>query len=332
MKKGITIAGTIAVDTNKYIEVFPQEGTLVKILDQTQTFGGCVSNTAINLSLIEPGQNIHVSGNVGDDVGGEKAIEFYKKYDLNVDQVKRIKGYQTVAVDSYINIKNKKRTFFADMRVSATYGMEKITSRTSHFHIGYLLLLPYLDEVLEDGSTRMAHLLKELQDAGIKTSIDLVTDEGDLYEKIVVPALPYVNYLIVNEIEASRIAGIKLYEDNLQNIEKLKEICAILKQKGVNDLVVIHAPEFGICYDGKDFIIVPSLDLPKEFIKSSVGAGDGFCAGTLYGILNDYTPEEMLRLASCVAAGVLNSDTSQSEIKSLKEFKALEERFGRKKL
>ena len=218
------------------------------------------------------------------------------------------------------------------MRVSETYGKEDIMPITSHFHIGYLLLLPYLDEVLQDGSTRMAHLLKQLQYKNIKTSIDLVTDEGNLYKKVVIPTLKYVNYLIINEIEASRIAEIELFEDNKLNLERLKLISIKLKALGVQDLIVIHAPEFGMIYDGVNHVVVPSLNLPKSFIKSSVGAGDGFCAGILYGIQNNYTYEDMLRLASCVAAGVLNSETSQSHITLLNNFMELEKKYGRKKL
>lgn len=150
---------------------------------------------------------------------------------------------------------------------------------------------------------------------------------------IVIPSLPYLDYLIINEIEASRIVDIDIYNDKDEiDIEKVKLVAKKLKELGVKELVVIHASSFGLIYDGKEYYILSALKLSNSFIKSSVGAGDGFCAGILYGILNDYNNIDKLRLASCVAAGVLNSETSQSEIKGLENFLQLENKYGRIKL
>lgn len=327
LKKGITIAGNITADYNQYINVYPAEGTLVAINDTSKTFGGAVSNTAINLSLIDNKTHIVVAGNIGDDADGKEIIKLYKSYGLDTSGIKQIENYKTATVYSFINTTNHMRTFFADLRVSNIYGKEKIECTTSHFHLGYILLLPYLDQITENGRTRLSYLLEELQQKGIKTSADLVSEESDRYADIVVPSLSYLNYLIINEIEASRIVNINIYKDNQINIEKVKEVAYKLKSLGVKDLVVIHSSSFGLIYDGHNYTILPSLTLPSNFIKSSVGAGDGFCAGILYGILNDYEHLEMLKLASSVAAGVLNSDTSQSKIKGLKNFLELEKKY-----
>ena len=63
-----------------------------------------------------------------------------------------------------------------------------------------------------------------------------------------------------------------------------------LMDYGVNEKVIIHCPEKGFCLDKSgEFTVVNSLKLPKGFIKGSVGAGDAFCAGSLYAIYNGYT-------------------------------------------
>ena len=41
------------------------------------------------------------------------------------------------------------------------------------FHIGYILLLPALDQPDEEYGTKMARLLHRAQKAGLKTSIDV---------------------------------------------------------------------------------------------------------------------------------------------------------------
>jgi sugar/nucleoside kinase (ribokinase family) len=58
------------------------------------------------------------------------------------------------------------------------------------------------------------------------------------------------------------------------------------------------------------------LELPKSYIKGSVGAGDAFCAGALYSIYNDYDDEKMLKFASNTAACNLSEADSISGMKN----------------
>ena len=46
---------------------------------------------------------------------------------------------------------------------------------------------------------------------------------------------------------------------------------------------------------------VNSFEIPKELIKGSVGAGDAFCAGCLYGIYKGYDDKTILEFASGAA-------------------------------
>ena len=73
-------------------------------------------------------------------------------------------------------------------------------------------------------------------------------------------------------------------------------------------------------------------EIPKELIKGSVGAGDAFCAGSLYGIYNGYNAETLLRFASCAAASNLFSENSIDGMLNKIEIEKLEERFGRRSI
>ena len=58
---------------------------------------------------------------------------------------------------------------------------------------------------------------------------------------------------------------------------------------GVNDLVVIHAPEGGYAMDrSRKYYQQESLKLPDGYIKGTVGAGDAFCAGILYSLYKEW--------------------------------------------
>ena len=44
----------------------------------------------------------------------------------------------------------------------------------------------------------------------MKTSVDVVSEDSDRFARIVTPALKYVDYCILNEIEAGKTAGFKI--------------------------------------------------------------------------------------------------------------------------
>ena len=77
---------------------------------------------------------------------------------------------------------------------------------------------------------------------------------------------------------------------------------------------------------------MPSLDLPEGYIKGSVGAGDAFCAGCLYGIYNGYSDRRILEFASGAAAMSLCREDSVSGMRSAAEIEALIAKLPRKVL
>ena len=104
--------------------------------------------------------------------------------------------------------------------------------------------------------TKAARLLSKAQDAGLKTSVDIVSEDSNRYSRVVVPALRYADYCIVNEIEAGRTTGFKVREeDGRIDTVALRHAAGALLQHGVQELVVIHFPEgaFARTRKGDDF-------------------------------------------------------------------------------
>ena len=101
-----------------------------------------------------------------------------------------------------------------------------------------------MDDKDDEYGTVAARLLKLVQDTGVKTSVDVVSVEGEVLPTIVPPALKFVNYLIVNEIEIGLISGIRVREkDNSLIQENLIMAVEIVSAMGNMDLIVIHMPE-----------------------------------------------------------------------------------------
>lgn len=102
--------------------------------------------------------------------------------------------------------------------------------------------------------------------------------------------------------------------------------------EGVKEKVIVHCKQAGFCLDSNgDFSVVPSLNIPSEDIKGSVGAGDAFCAGSLYSIYNGFDNEKTLRLASAAAACNLLAENSIDGMRTYDEVLKIEKQYGRRK-
>src|SRR5690606_194622 len=111
---------------------------------------------------------------------------------------------------------------------------------------------------------------------------DLVSEDSDRFTTIIPCALPYVDYLFLNEYEASRLSGVDLMEltDPAEMDKRCKEAFDIIFGMGVNKWVMIHHPDgvWASCRDGSQ-LFQPSLLLPQENVVGANGAGDALAAG-----------------------------------------------------
>lgn len=326
MKNSIVFCGNIITDQVKMIPRWPDKGMLVPISSVKRSVGGSVSNTAVDLKTLDPSVAVRAVGKVGRDDNGDFALEFLKSRGLDCSMVERTDERPTSFTDVMTVEATGERTFFNLHGADSTLVPDDVdVSRLDCeiFHFGYLLLLDGMDAPDDEYGTKAARLLAKVQAAGIRTSVDIVSEQSDRFARIVRPALKYCDYCIINEIEGSMATGKKA--------DDLRGICEGLLGLGVRERVVVHCPDVGVSMGrGGDFTRVGSLRLPAGWIKGSVGAGDAFCAGALYALLKGMDPESLLKLGSCAAAMNLAVPDAVSGAKSYEETMALDKRFERK--
>ena len=197
------------------------------------------------------------------------------------------------------------------------------------FHLGYLLLLDALDASDKRFGTRAAALLTAAQEAGLKTSVDVVSEDSDRYARIVAPALKHVDYCILNEIEAGKTTGFRVRQpDGRLDTVALRHAAGALLQMGVRELVIVHFPEGGFARTrkGEDYW-QSSLNLPGKSIAGTAGAGDAFCAGVLLGLHEGWYLQRCLETGVCVAAASLSDPTCTGGVKPLKATLELARKF-----
>lgn len=191
----------------------------------------------------------------------------------------------------------------------------------SLLHIGYILLLDALDAPDDEYGTKLARLLHMAKARGIKTSIDVVTEAGERFQRIVTPALRFTDYCVINEAEAQATTGIPLVDDAGRLIrENIKTALERMKTLGVSTWAVIHCPEGGFGLDeNDDYVEIPGLKLPEGYIKGSVGAGDAFCSGVLYAAWKGMKLNEAIVLGTAAAACSLSQPGATEGMRSYEE-------------
>jgi sugar/nucleoside kinase (ribokinase family) len=330
MKDGIEVAGTIVVDTVKMIDAYPNEGTLCHIGEISQSVGGCVPNTAIGLRALG-GIPVRAAGRVGGDAAGEFVTERMRGAGVDVSGIITSPNSPTSFTDVMTVAGTGARTFFNMRGANAEFcesdiNVDSLDCRI--FHIGYLMLMDKLDAPDAEYGTALAGLLHRIQQRGIKTSIDVVSDISAGFAAVVIPALKYCDYAILNELEAGFTAGIAPRDTSGRLIEKnIRAILERFAEYGVKK-TVIHCPERGFCLDADGgYTGAASLKLPAGYIKGAVGAGDAFCAGMLYALYNGFSDSEALVTAAASAAANLSSPDSVSGARSYAETMRLAELY-----
>ena len=328
MEKGITVAGNIMVDTIKYIDGFPRPGMLANIHGLDRSVGGVLGNTIVDLAIIDPSMRLKAMGRVGEDENGQFSCDHLKSYGIETDGIEVAKGETTSFTDVMQDRLANQRTFFCyggaiDGFVYDSIDFDSID--TDIFHLGYALLLAGMDSPDPEYGTVMAKTLAKVQSMGIKTSIDIVSEDSPRAGDIVRHSVKYCDYFIVNEEEAAFTTGIPARDSEGKLIRaNIKPILEDLFERGVKDLAVIHCPEGGFAMDASGkYHEQPSLTLPKGFIVGSVGAGDAFCAGMLYGIYHGLDPKEAMRIGNGAAAACLRGSGGTNTMCGIDEIQEL---------
>ena len=311
MKRSIAVAGSILVDRINEIKAYPKEGELAQIENVSKAVGGCVPNVAIDLKSIDDSLTVKAIGRIGNDADGDYVERVLSQNGIDTSCIKKFN--KPTSFTDVMSVKGGQRTFFTYAGASADFGFQDIdleTLKVDALHLGYFLLLDKIDN--GDG----LEILKTAKSKGIKTSIDLVSENTDRYG-LVIPCLPYVDNLIINETEAGAITKINPINENLVKIAKS------LKKMGVKERVIIHTPNISLCLSKNGVSHLPSFDLPNGFIKGTTGAGDAFCAGALYGISMQKTDMEILQIASVCATCSLMENDAISGLKDLERMNKL---------
>ncbi|MEP3640095.1 MAG: carbohydrate kinase family protein [Paracoccaceae bacterium] len=318
--RGIVCAGNWIVDIVHNISAWPAKSDLVVISDQSVGVGGGAANVAFNLAALKVDYPVLPAGLLGTDTHADAVLDACKAAGLPVENLNIVQDVGT-AHTHVMNVPGDSRTFFyfagANDHLSAqTLSFDTIASHQPRiFYLGYLTLMPILDAVGSDGHTGAYHLLAQARQSGMMTCVDLVSSSTDSYPQTVAGTLPEIDWLFLNETEASRATGIVLSgeEDRPNMLRAAKELMA----GGLRQGCILHTPKLSLwkTKDQEMWFDVPQI--PKVEIISPVGAGDAFAAGILHGLHEGWQPQKCVHLGNKMAAACLRASTATGGVSAL---------------
>ncbi len=304
----VSIVGRIGYDL--YAE---QQGVrLQDVRSFSRYLGGSSANLAVGLSRL--GLRVGIVSCLGTDALSDYLLEYLHEESVVTELVQRRQGcrpslclcevsppdsfrqvfYRERAADTLLEVGQREKAFVQSTRLFATNGTSLCASPSRE---STLLALAWAREaevrtVLDVDYRRMSWASQE---------------EAGLYMRL---ALPWVDVFIANPEETQLVTG----QTDLQNA------VAWLRERGVPLIVAKLGSRGTVVVQGDDSFFLPPY--PVEVV-STIGAGDGFASGVLYGMVERLDLGTCLKYGNAAAAIVVSRLMCSEAMPTLEEVRSL---------
>ena len=317
-RSGIVLSGIVVLDIVNIIDRWQAEEQISYITETIRAPGGPPHNAAAGLVKLGATFPVTMIGVIGDDAFGDTVIAKARSYGLDTSHLHRMKNAGTSYTQVMTSAATGRRTFFVDAGVNAKMTADQLLpsdDTAKIFYIGSPGFSPLIDN--HDG---WRETLGTARTRGFKTAMELCPIPAGQQKKNVTPCLPLLDYFVINDTEAEHVCGITVTSQGNLDWAAAESACRQLLDMGVNELVAIHHPQGAVAMrKSGETARAPSVNVPREEIIGSVGAGDAFYAGMLFGIHEDWPLDQCLALANASAATSLHSPITSASIRSWRE-------------
>ena len=316
-RSGVLCIGTSVVDVGKVVDAYPARDHLALIEEISLSTGGGGLNMAVDLRQLGATYPIEFIAALGKDEYGDYIRSECARLAITTDRIRTVTSASTSFTDVMVERAGGRRTFFHHVGANAQFlatADDVKQSSARIMHIGAPGVMDAMDETT-DGRNGWRTIVEAARELGMHTNLELSSVSPERLQEIVLPFLPSVDSVIINEFEAGGLTGID-YEapaaDLQPDWDTLERMARGLVNAGVRSLAVVHVPAgaVAVASDGRAWR-QPSVLVEPTRVRSTTGAGDAFASGVVYGIHDDWAVEESLRLgAAAAAACLLDAHTS----------------------
>jgi len=283
MKKhfDILVAGEINPDLILRGDVAPEFGQVEKLVDSASLSIGS-SSAIFACGAARLGLKVAIIGVCGDDLFGQFMLDAMKARTVDVSNVIRVPEGQT-GLSVILNRGNDRAILTHSGLIDALRASDisdPLLRQTRHLHVASYYLQTNLQPGLPDLFNR-AHALS------LTTSLDTNWDPSEKWKGIM-EILPLTEVFLPNAAEAMAITGLDDIDLAAEELARYTSVAAVKL-----------GAEGALSMQGK--LKSRTSTIPVNFVDT-VGAGDSFNAGFLYGYLNGWEMDKSLRLAAVCGA------------------------------
>ena len=272
--------GALNVDKLYIVNQIAKEDSESSILDCIETCGGSAANTVVGLARL--GLRTGYIGKVARDSEGRLLLRDFEKEKVNTQGIVVVKTGRSGVVMGFVDIKGE-RALYVDAGVNSTITFNEINLQYAD-NASFMHITSFVSEE--------AFQVQKKLITSLSKNVKLSLDPGELYAKKGLTALKSLIKrcftIFPNEHELKLLTN-EAYEKGAETL--LKE--------GVDIVAVKLGPKGCYITDGEEKHIIPSFPVK---VADTTGAGDAFCAGFLYGLINNKPLERCGRLGNFVAS------------------------------
>jgi len=282
--------------------------------------GGPALNMAVDLRMLGASFPLGVLGAVGADEHAAFILGECDRLGIDTTGIRTLTGAITSFTDAMVERDGGRRTMFHHSGANALFDASTVDLPASAriLHAGAPGIHPVMDSAAPDGGNGWSALLRRAQAAGLRTNMELVSLGAGRIAEVALPCLPYLDSIVINELEAGALTGIEAAvptADGPVDWPALEAMAAAMIERGVSVLAVVHFPAGCVAAGpgGKTWR-QGSVRLTREQVRSTTGAGDAFASGVILGLHEGWPVEVCLRLAVAAAAASVRSQNTSDGI------------------
>lgn len=294
----------------------PQEHkALERAATLEQGFGGAESNVAIGIARL--GESAGWFGVLGDDPFGKMILKTLRGEGVDVSRAK-LSGEAPTGMMFRESVAGRMAVHYY-RKHSAASRMEPEDLDEDYIRGAKLLHVTGITTAIsESGSRTVRRAIEIAKEAGVKVCFDpnlrLKLWSIEEARETLLPLAEQADYFLPGWDELKLLYNTESFEVVK---EKLLALNAVTVVKGFGDTTLV--------LDNGTETTVPFY--PAEKVIDTVGAGDGFCAGFLAGIMKGMTPAQAVGLASINGSLVVQM---RGDWEALPEWSVVEQRMSSK--
>lgn len=257
-------------------------------------FGGATANYACHTSRL--GGNVYMVSGVGEDERGEALLQIYRKHGVNIDLVQVSKNYPTGVV--HVELTEK--------------GLPTFTIGENAAWDNWVWNPSVEEKILDADAVYFGTLGQRGESAreGIRRALDIARANKNLRILDINLRSPFYDNILIRE-SIALCSVLKLSDDEL---ERVSQACGLdlssnstslldnLRcQFGLHAVIMTKGAEGAVLVSANGVVEQPGVAVT---VVDTVGAGDSFTASMTLGLLQGKEYDEILAVASEVAAGV----------------------------